>query len=187
MCEALDSTVAIYELVFTWTIKIVISVGSLSFSVAANGLMWTVSGTDMNSGIYWIICSMDSGSCWTFTPSTCWWLCIMRCMCVCGSDNLSCKEHSYWPHCTQQLVWCNLMHKHPSMIIDYPVRSSLPSLYCSWLLCRTCIHLLQDAVSRGILSRRGKLSERKRCKDDKREWYMWVTMYVDFIIHMEIY
>ena len=31
--------------------KIVISVGSLSFNVAVNGLTWTVSGSDMNSGI----------------------------------------------------------------------------------------------------------------------------------------
>ena len=79
MHDALDSTVATYLCSHEqW---------SCHFSRKSVLLLMDLHGQSVVLiGIqeYWIICSVVSGSCWTFTPSTCWWLCIMWCMCVCG-------------------------------------------------------------------------------------------------------
>jgi len=82
MCEALDSTVATCVHMNN---KIVISVGILSFNVAVNGLTWTVSSTDWNSGIlnylfsgFWFMLTVYSINLLVVMYYRMW------CMCVCG-------------------------------------------------------------------------------------------------------
>jgi len=65
--------------------EVAISVGILSFSVAVNGLTWTVSSTDWNSGIlnylfsgFWFMLNIYSINLLVVMYYRMW------CMCVCG-------------------------------------------------------------------------------------------------------
>ena len=74
---------------------VAISVGSLSFSVAVNGLTWTVSGTDWNSGIlnylfsgFWFMLNVYSINLlvviYRYVVYVCLCVCgVCACLCIC--------------------------------------------------------------------------------------------------------